>query len=873
MIRKTIVILLLISQTTVLLAQSKPIKVEASRQPLNSLLIQLRDQYDFQFSFNDSELSKYKITVSKTFASKEETIRYLLTDLPFQLKKAGEVYIIIPVKKVSKAEKPKTSTLVTGQIVEAGSLEPLPFSHILINSHQMVSDVMGGFNYIASADSTFHVRISHLGYYVYDTILFSATNHRFTLIPSTEYLKEINVQNNIIEKSTLIGEISGKIKLNHAISRFLPGQGDNSVFNLLRLMPGIQAAGEQSTDLLIWGSYEGQSQITFDEFTVFGLKNYNDNISVVNPFLVKNIEIYKGGFEAKYGNRVGGIVNIAGKNGNMQKPSFSLNINPTTINGLVEWPLFKKSSLMLAYRQTYYNLYNSDDFNIFAPTRSTAKNPSVEMKAKNINFDIDVYPDNYQFRDLNLKYSIQSDNGGLFYISLYGGGDLFGMTASADLIRNTKGKNGMNRIVPFEINITNNETNKQNGLTTYYGKNWKNGSSTQFILSHSGYSKQITDEIESKNLDNNAIYNQDRSLISNEARENIFRVEQQIPLYNGSNLEFGGGIVANSALISSDTNLKDTLAINSENTYKNNRAYLFLQDNFKLGNNLSVKPGIRLNYHRGFNRYFFEPRLSSSFKINEFVKLNASWGVYNQFMYKIANVDRDNNYTYLWVTANDKIPALRGMHWIGGLNYFKNNFTVNVEGYFKTTNNISERRFESFLQNGKRINEYRLYQGNAKTYGIDTYVKKDFGRHSIWASYTLSKTLESLAPIGKPLPEYVLAPHDQRHEFKIAALFSLKNFYLSGNYVYGSGMEILREVFADETNNVSYNRFDAALTYHFQHKKFSGETGLSVLNVFDTQNLKYANLKNIFINQEIGAVKIYSDAVPFTPILFLKVVF
>ena len=82
------------------------------------------------------------------------------------------------------------------------------------------------------------------------------------------------------------------MKVNANIARYLPGQGDNSIFNLLKLMPGIQAAGEQTTDLSIWGSSPGQSMVTFDEFTLFGMKNYNDNISVVNPLVVKNMEIF-----------------------------------------------------------------------------------------------------------------------------------------------------------------------------------------------------------------------------------------------------------------------------------------------------------------------------------------------------------------------------------------------------------------------------------------------------------------------------------------------------------------------------------------------------------------------------------------------------
>ena len=872
MIRKNVAILLFILVHLVGTAQTKTIKIEASHQPLNTVLLQLRDQYDFQLSYSDNELSKHYVTVSKTFSLKEEALKYLLKDLPFELKRSGEVFIIIPKKKSAKEEKLEKTTRITGQIVEAGSYEPLPFSHILINNHQMVSDVMGGFNYTASTDSTFHVRISHLGYYIYDTVLVATTNQKFTLTPSTETLPEVVVENNVIEKATMIGEKPGKIKLNHTISRFLPGQGDNSVFNLLRLMPGIQAAGEQSTDLLIWGSYEGQSQITFDEYTVFGLKNYNDNISVVNPFLVKNIEIYKGGYEAKYGNRVGGIVNITGKNGNMLKPSFSFNINPTTLNGLVEIPLFKKSSFMVAYRQTYYNLYNTDDFNIYAPTRPVPKSTQGNSR-RPIEFDINVYPDNYRFRDLNVKYSIQLNNGDLFYISAYDGGDFFSLSANAELSKEIRGHNGMNRNIPIGLSITNTEKNVQQGISAFYGKTWKNGSSSKFILSHSGFSKTLTDEIQSENLNDNNVNKSDIAQIDNEAIENNLRIENIIPLKKGNQFEFGGGLYGNRAYIINNANLTDTLRIDSITNYQHQRAYLYLQDNRQIGGRLSLKTGLRMNFLANTGKYYLEPRISATYKLHEHLKLNASWGLYNQFMYKVANVDRDENYTYLWVTSNKRTPALTAMHSIVGLNYFKNDLTINIEGYYKNIDNISQRAFETQMVNGRPEDHYFLYTGDAKTYGIDTYVKKDFGHHSIWASYTLSKALERLGHPGKPLPDYVLAPHDQRHEFKIAGIFNIKNFYLSANYVYGSGMEILREVFKDETDNVSYNRFDAAVTYKFNFKHFSGETGLSVLNIFDTQNLKYANLKNIRLSPDLGTVKVYSDAVPFTPILFLKVVF
>lgn len=868
MIRKLIISILLFIFSAVAFAQQNSIHVEANNQPLNVVLLELRQNYDFQFSYSDNKLSKYKISVDKKFSSKEETVKFLTKGLPLKVKKSGEVFIIIPDKKKEKEVKEKTvvpKTKIIGQIVEAGSFEPLPFSHILINNHQLVSDVMGSFNYIASADSSFHVRISHLGYYVFDTILNSSIEHQFTLTPSTKDIQEITIQNNIIEKATLIGERSGKMKLNHSISRFIPGQGDNSVFNLMRLMPGIQAAGEQSSDLLIWGSYEGQSQITFDEFTLFGLKNYNDNISAVNPFLVKNIEIHKGAYEAKYGNRVGGIVNIIGKHGNRQKPSFSFNLNPTTINGMVEFPLFKKSTFMLAYRQTYYNLYNKEDFNIFAPTRPYNKSALNNQ----INFDVDVYPQNYKFRDMNFKYTFQGDNGDLFYISTYSGNDYFQIDVNS--VVNIPMRNNSQVQLPWDIKFSNIEQNQQRGITTYFSKKWKTGN-TKLVLTHSDYSNNLIDSIYWSNERNNKERNNNRFNKGNQAIENTLKIENSFSLNDGNELEFGIGLVNNETTLHKDKRNENNWILDTVSE-QHNRAFFYMQDKFNIGSRLSVNSGFRLNLAKDITKNVFEPRVNLNYRLNEHFKANLSWGIFNQFMYKVAEIDEFNNYTYNWTTSSKKRPALKGTHYAASLNYFKNDLTINIEGYYKVTRNILERRLEEKENQQGTSLQFVNYIGNAKTRGIDAYVKKDFGRNSIWASYTLSQAIQSLTIPGVQNNVWEYAPHDQRHEFKVAGIANYKNVYISANYVYGSGMQVIKEIFEGEIDDYSYQRIDVALTYSFNTPWVHGETGLSVLNLLDTQNLKYANIKNIKLSELTEPVRVYSDAVAFTPILFMKLVF
>lgn len=59
-------------------------------------------------------------------------------------------------------------------------------------------------------------------------------------------------------------------------------------------MPGVRVSGEPSDDLIVWDSGISESGIVYDGFTIFGLKNFNDNISSVNPFMVKDIRLMKG---------------------------------------------------------------------------------------------------------------------------------------------------------------------------------------------------------------------------------------------------------------------------------------------------------------------------------------------------------------------------------------------------------------------------------------------------------------------------------------------------------------------------------------------------------------------------------------------------
>lgn len=815
--------------TTISFSCAQKIEIAVTNTPLNKLFVELRDTYHLRFSYNDWLLSQYNISITAKYPTADAAVHSLIKGLPLTCLKRDEVFIILPEKKEVT---PKIFHFA-GQVIEAKTDESLPYAQLEVGDRSLTTDEKGSFSYTNSTDSIFRVKISYLGHYILDTIVPAGNNYRFQLTSSSFGLREVVVKGQTIENSTLIGNKAGAMKINNQIARFLPGNDDNSVFNLLRLMPGILASSEQSNGLVIWGSYEGQSQILLDGFTIWGLNSFNDDINTVNPLITKDMEVLKGGFDASYGDRVGGIVLITGKSGNNWKPSYTLNINNVTMDGIVEVPVWRNSSLLLSFRQTYYNLYQGKQV---LPTK-LANSLSQQI-------DYTVHPD-YTFHDANLKFSTTNDKGGLFYISMLGGQDQFEYTLDRQLNQN-------------KIFRTKGENNNQGGASMFYGNTWKNGNISNFTMAWSGYDNDLTD-VQKVDKTNNTQVIRLNNLTTNHVNEYSLKTDNWISLNKSNRLETGGGFELNNVGVSADSSGVNQTSIN-ESVQRFNA---FVQDHISLPGNINFTAGFRGDYPTNLGKVYFQPRLSASLGLSEHTKLNLAWGVYNQFIAKSSVLDNLGNYRYIWTSCNNTdVPVLRAEHWVAGTSYQKNNFTFSLETYFKNTDGLTR-----FININQRIKN-KVYEGIDRTYGIDLFIKKDYHGHSAWISYSLSKTEEKFPYFLKN--EWQRSPQDQRHELKGAVLVNIKPFCLSANYVFGSGFPLnTGTILRPKYYEPDYSRLDVAVIYRFHIKKVMGETGISILNVFNTQNIRYSNFEKVPLDQT-NTLNIYSEAVPFSPRLTLK---
>ncbi len=820
------------------LLQAQQINISCEEKPLNELLVELRDEYKLQLSFDDSSLSRYKVSVKEKFESFEEALDYILTGLPYKFEEYNEVFLIYPFI-VKPTEKSKFK--LAGQIVDIKTRESLPFSHLLVNGIGLITDERGNFQQV-SEDSLFHFQASYLGYYLLDTVVTPSPNYTFLLKPFNVRLKEIKVEADEIVKNLQVGKTSGGLRLNHKIANYLPGNGDNSIFNLLRLQPGVLAAGEISNDLIIWGSYEGQSKLMFDGFTLFGMKNFNDNISAVNPFMAKDIQVYKGGYGAEFGERVGGLVNITGIDGDVSNPHVNLTLNNMTLNGMFSLPVKEKASLALAFRQTYYELYDTGvlTFGRDRPTRNTQSG-----------VDGYTYPD-YNFRDLNFKYSGKGINGDSYSLSWLGATDHF---VSSTEVHN----NNNDRKIALDEQK---ERNYQSGGAFIYSKKWQQGDHSNLTISYSGIETQVDfyREVYRWRRQQNGRFAEETEIRRdiyqmNQVAELTAKIDHQIAISEKQQLKVGANYIYNRVTLEEDSSKVPVFKQRLDGA----RLSGFIEDRISIVPEFKVKPGLRADYSSSLKKTFLLPRISSEIDITKHFRVTGSWGIYKQYLVRSSTVDSIGNYRYFWTISDDAdVPVQESYHTVAGFVYNKNDFTFSVEAYQKTTEGLT------WYVNNLRYRD--VYVGNSKGKGLDFFIKKDWKGHSAWASYSIGETLHRFPDLMK---QYRRALHDQRHELKFATMLNFKPFFFSMNYVYGSGFPDPRLERDTGELELPYKRFDVSLVYQIFSKKTLLEAGISILNVFNYENIKYSNFIRVPNEQEVS-VNYYAESVPFTPTMFIN---
>ncbi len=557
--------------------------------------------------------------------------------------------------------------------------------------------------------------------------------------------------------------------------------------------------------------------------------------------MVSRIDLYRGGYDASSPDAAGGVANIRGKMGNANKFSAGIFLNNETVNAMVEVPIAKKSTIIAAYRQNYYDRLGVDDIRHILNLEEN-KDKVVAVPA-------------YKLRDYNLKYTFRGDNSDLFYISsLYTTDNLsYDVSYQNEVVK----PNGGTAIRDAQQNAC--ESNKQLGVSAYYGKSWSNGVSSSLTVSYSQLHHYYDFELENKGEDASTDIHTWHSS-QNNISELTVKNENRFRVVDIHNFNIGAEYTLNSTLLK-----EDSLSVNYINNVQSASRYtIFVEDDITLTSTLNLTTGLRTAYYAGNNHWSVDPRVALRYKPLENLKINASWGLYHQYVVETSISNETNSYIYTWGVADgDDVPVVKSQHIVLGAAFTPKSYIFTIDGYYKNYDGLT--RYVA----GQRFNE--SYHGISRTYGLDLYAKRDFsGGSAVWLSYSLARNEEKYEHFREN--EWRRSPQDVRHELKAAGIYRIGDFHLSATYVFGSGFPVYESYTDLSYTEQHYHRLDISAVYSLRFPWMRGDVGVSILNVLNNDNLKFNNFSRIPQGQHSGIV-IESGSTPFTPLIYLKLAF
>mgnify|MGYP000161906091 FL=1 len=690
------------------------------------------------------------------------------------------IFLIVPF--VSTAAAQETFTL-SGNVKEAGSQELLLGVTIYTES-KSAGTVTNNFGYYALQLPTGKHRI------IYNFVGYDAVTKEVTISGD----KVLNV--NLASAHSEIGEVvvnasktqkkvsqdvqMSTIEIPIKTIKDIPALfGEKDVLKVLQLMPGVQSGSEGQSGLYVRGGGPDQNLIILDGATVYNAQHLFGFFSLFNGDALRSVELIKGGFPARYGGRLSSVIDMNMKDGNKEKVTGELGIGVISSKGLIEGPFAKgKGSFIVSGRRTYIDVLTQPIIRAFNNGNSAG----------------------YYFYDLNAKANYEINDKNRVYLSGYFGRDKFYLREKYENSFDGQEQSYTNKVNFGWGNATG--TARWNHL---FGP--KLFSNTSLIYSF--YELAISAEEESTG-------NSDFTLGYGSGITD-YTLKQDFDWYANNKHKVKFGLQATHHTFTPDAlvvrDISFGLDIDRKTQYTSVETGLYIEDEWKISNRLKSLYGVRLSTFTT-NKVTYvnpEPRVALAYNLKSDVSLKASYATMNQYVH-LLSTSGVGLPTDLWVPATDLIKPQNSQQVAVGMakDFEKQNFSLTVEGYYKTMNNIiGYKEGASFLaiqesdEGLESISwEENVTSGKGTSYGAEVLLQRKQGRLTGWAGYTLSWTTHQFDELNNG--KKFFARYDRRHDISLVGVYELKeNITLSATWVYGTGNAITLPISTYQTSELS----------------------------------------------------------------------
>ena len=655
---------------------------------------------------------------------------------------------------------------------------------------------------------------------------------QFKLIRSTQEVKEVVVDLGKKEKKNEV--LIGTLKYNkEGLERIPVHGGENDIVGAISVTPGVITTGDQGGQLYVRGGTPIQNKVLLDGMTIYNPFHSIGFFSIFETELVKNVDVYTGGFESKYGGRVSSVMDITYRDGNRKEFAGRISASPFLAKMVLEGPIGKASQEKAAAGSYVFS----------------AKHSLLDYTSKTL------YPKvnegnglPFNFTDLYGKVTFNADGGSK--VSAFGFHNQDSVNYDVANLRWDASGGGVNFLmVPSGSPL--------------FVRGHVNGSNYQTTFAETAQEPRYS-KIGGFDLGFDFSY-----FLKNESELSYgFNI-------NGFNTEF---VTYNEAKRKIEA-INFTTEIGSYFNYRH------------VGRRWVIQPGLRVQVYASLNTISPEPRLGLKYNASENLRFKFSGGRFSQ-NFTSASSDKDvinlfngllsapTNVQEEFVTQfqnikNTKNGLQYAWHAILGFEYDLGKlWSFNVEGYYKYFNQLSN------INQNKLYNDVAQFEliddvfkkdfiiESGQSYGVDVLAKYTKDRIFFWAVYSFGKNnrwdgFNTYAPV-----------FDRRHNLNLVGSYVMgkkKDMEFNIRWNLGSGLPFTpnagnyqAETFANGvtsnyvTNNPSYitmmlgtfnsqrlpyyHRLDITFKKHFTFKnKDVLEMIASVTNVYNRNNIFYVN--------------------------------
>ena len=660
---------------------------------------------------------------------------------------------------------------INGFIRDDASGEPISYANVFLSNSSLGAATNSDGYFVISAIplGLYELNATMIGYAVFKkkVDLSLGESIRLEIRLKEEVIKGTEVLVTAERQKFQRSMESSQIALDLREINSAPAFVEPDVFRTLQMLPGVQTTSDFSSALYVRGSTPDQNLIMLDGIAVYNPYHLGGIFSTFNTDAIKEADFHAGGFPARYGGRMGAILNVINREGNTEKIAGSANLSLISSKALIEGPIPKwkgmKGSWMISGRRTYIDKV----VDALALPSGSKNSDGLDVPLR--------FP--YYFYDYQIKANLDIDRDHRLTFTRFYGDDVldFSYEDPSETVRNE--------------NVTIQQDSKF-GLDWPWG-NQTNGLTWRWIVSP----KMITKTFLSSSryrfdfdlfFQNRDLYTYSDSTAINfiNFNWNIYDIikdrtlETEIQYKYSNNHEITGGFQIKKIKfdlgIQYDLETQDTSFTWNPLSLKNNTQEIsfFLQDRWEVSERLKIRSGLRLTDYNLHKNIYADPRIGMKYHISDDIALKANWGLYHQFLTTANNQDENLRLVELWLGIPKEKPASVSEHVIGGVEYMSpRNIFYRVELYQKTFENLltlkqdNANEYEGTSQDST-INEFWDTRGNSN--GIELLVKKSSGKFNGWIGYTFSETKYYTEPSGWHNPNF-----DRTHTINIVGNYDL----------------------------------------------------------------------------------------------------